>query len=527
MSKRVGLMVAMSLLVAVVAVWASHEVQGGLRRLRLTSTATTQDTGTGFYNVLPSGTSDSTINYGVFFRAKANADTVFAQPQGVAGGEPVQMTGKIVTGSSTSAATYYIQNNDTTKISVSLSFTDSNIAATGSWSGGTSGQSGTAVDSRVYLGGNGFETQSRMTIMFNDSGNQSQQTLVLSGSLRTATQNETFLLNATETRIVVHATGGNGLGNSFDTGADTVRLIVFNKTGDVVVDTALNKFDGGNGDSRFFSHNVKFDTGTNTIAVIVWDADSKAYTLATARVTVGLTATPSAESTVTSNFTAVNPTGATGNLVSSVSVQVNPTQTTIGSIQVTSASDATDSGRYTGAFAFVDSGTSGLDTRVGGSIVEVNVRNRAGNLITDLGSEKVLLTIRFNFSNMSASTVASLALLHADEVAGAWETVSGATVDSATGSIVAYVSKFSHFGLGHISGGSTLAASSSSDCVIDNTIGVTSLAGLMPSLRGVRDSFLSTSIGRVFVSGYYAFGGVLVLLIAGSSLAFAGSRREE
>ncbi|MBL4889522.1 MAG: hypothetical protein JKX97_05830 [Candidatus Lindowbacteria bacterium] len=514
------------LAVAVVGVQAATVItpQGdGLRFLTLTATNGTNDTGVGFYSLGNSG-SDSVVDVGVFFAhvpttGKISAhDTVLAT-KNTNSGSPKVLTGKVTVGSSSSVK-LTIQSSDTAQTVVSsVSVTDSNVFSQGSWSGTLSGQSGVSHDTRLWPGGStdGEDTASDLTINFADSISAQSLSRILGDSAQPS-----FSIVTTDTITIFDSGASTG---QIDTSWDTARLIVFDASGNLDVDLQMTAVTASQNHAGFTGGNatVTLETGVNTITVIFWDADSRAYQVLSKKVAIGVGSAfqnldADSQASLVSNIGSAF----SNNTISQIEVNAGPLLD-IGQIQILNPDQ--DTGAKSDNYAEYDSATSGFDTRLSGTVFEINLLDQAGNAVTALqNSQTLLVSINHSFANYSSSNASATKLLHLNSN-NQWEVVSNSTSDSANGRVTAFVSEFSIFALGLVSSTVTTVADDD-DCLIDNTIGGTSLGSIMPSLRSTRDSIMTSSLGRLLVSGYYSFAALALLFAAGTGLAYAGARKQ-
>jgi hypothetical protein len=298
-----------------------------------------------------------------------------------------------------------------------------------------------------------------------------------------------------------------------------MRIIIINPAGKVAGDSQMTRLVN---DTTWVSSSIRFETGVTKIILIFWDASQARYSIKVGRVLVSadVANVTGGAGTVSSTFSA----GGVG-VISRVDVTVSPSTPTVGSVEIVDVGN--DAGPRAGdGFITVDSNTSGFDTRLPNSVFAINLFDAAGNPITSLGSgQNFLVVIQFNFGGLSSSAASAIRLLHHNGVSNSWQVVSNSSSDSTNGRLVAYVSSFSNFAMGNVSSGSAAAPDDDDNCVIQNSLSGTSLAGLMPSLRGVRDVMMGNALGRLFVSGYYGFAAFAMILFAAAGAGLAFSKR--
>jgi len=294
--------------------------------------------------------------------------------------------------------------------------------------------------------------------------------------------------------------------NGFDTTADKARIVVV-AGGKIIGDTNMSMVSNDN----YAKVRVVFDSGVTDMYFIFWDASQAKYEILKKTVSVGVTST-----TITGGTGGASATNV-GN-ITSVTLYVNPLSPAANNVaQVDIVDVANDSGPNVDGFVFVDSNTSGFDTRMPNTVFEINLYDTTGDQITSLPSGNTfLLVLQYDKYN---SNYNSLKLLHLNSATNAWEAVSNSTADSTNQRIVAYVSSFSKFAIGNVSSSSSVASSDDNNCVVSMATSSTPFSGIMPTLRGMRDTVLGSLIGRALVSGYYGFAGLLLLAGAGLGLA--------
>lgn len=490
-----GLAVAMVVMIvgAAFATGIAESLASGMHQISLTSATVYSDDGLGFFTL---NASDSTVSDGIYISGVSTgvlADTVAAI---AGGGTPKALSGSV----SGSAGTFYVQMTDTARTTISLSFSSA-TAATGSWSSGLGG-SGTAMD--TFRSGAFFSTDSTK-LYFGDS--------VASGnfpaSLSMRINRDTASTTLADTKIAITWDSVVAVG-------DSIRLIVINAQGGIAYDTNMNRLSATD-TTWTTSANIHLETGITKFILIVWDASQAKYIFKTGRLALGVA------------YTAIPATGGWGqasNLgaLSNVTVTAGVTTPQIRQIEIVDI--ASDTAAKADGLANVDTNTSGFDTRLSRTAFTINLYDVNNNPIHTLASgQTVLVVVDYNFGGLTAAQASSIRLLHRNSGTNAWEVVSNSTPDSTNGRVVAYASNFSDFALGVVNSSSSVpAADNGSNCVIQSMAMRTGLTGILPAIRGLRDSLMASSLGRLFVSGYYAFG-MLMLVGAGFSLTLAAKRR--
>jgi hypothetical protein len=506
--KELGVFAAVALVVVgigmAIAAVAPSSATGGWHRLRLSSTTLSVDSGVGFYTLTGAGSSDSIVNNAIYFSQGVIQDTNLAVAGGSGAGTPKVLSGGVTNG----VGTFYIQMSDTARATAGVTYSSA-TEGSGTWSSTFTNNSG--ADSNIFITSAEFSSVTRTFV--GDTINGALTIWPLSASLGLASSGDSFTWpNRTDTVIAIR------LGDT--TVGDTVRIIVVNPAGRVSFDSAMNAA-AAPGDTVFVSSAISFETGVSKIIILIWDASQAKYAVKIGTVRVGAAANVNSITTADMTAEATLNIG-TGNVVVTLTV---PSQTpAIGEVQMLDV--AGDGAAKSDNFAQIDTNTSGFDTRLQNTVFQILVTDASGAPIKVLESGKTaLLVIPYNFSLLTSSQASAVRLLHLDDATNSWEVVSNSTSDSTNGRLVAYVSEFSHFAMGNVSSGAAAAPADDDNCVIQNTIGHTSLAGLMPSLRGVRDTMMGNAIGRLFVSGYYGFAAFAMILFAAAGAGFAFSKR--
>jgi len=484
-SNKLGLLAVVGLIVVAVGISMAGIVPysgDGVHLLTLSSTTSTyQDTGIALFGLR---STDSTVEGGLFLKAGNWSDTVLADKTAYGCGTP-----KIFWGSASgTAGTFYALTSDTTgKVTVSTTFSDSETSS-GSWSSSFTSSSGSCISTFISPA-----EMSSASFVFCDSSLPGQS---VTSALLESSDNISFSSPFEDTIFV----------NGFDTIVDKARIIVV-AGGKIIGDTNMSMVSADN----YAYVIVGFDSGVTDMYFIFWDASQAKYLIDMKTVSVGVTST-----TITGGTGGANATNV-GN-ITSVTLYVNPLSPAANNVaQVDIVDVANDAGPNVDGFVFVDSNTSGFDTRMPNTVFEINLYDTEGNQITSLPSGNTfLLVLQYGKYN---SNYNSLKLLHLNSATNAWEAVSNSTADSTNQRIVAYVSSFSKFAIGNVSSSSSVASSDDNNCVVSMATSSTPFSGIMPTLRGMRDTVLGSSIGRALVSGYYGFAGLLLLAGAGLGLA--------
>ncbi len=519
MYKRHGYLAAIAMVAALVGVAVATVVNNsteGAHELTLNSSTNSLDTGVGLFTL---NNSDSSVRNGIFFANGRLADTWLAFPGTIDGRGG---TGKLLTGKAAStlnsASSFYVQMSDTARTSVSTTFTDS-ATSSGSWSGTLTSNSGTCTSKFGYGGGRFSST----AVEFGDSTRTTAGGTVNSqypmSNIMSAGDSVTRTAAVTETRIAVVVRSGIDSNTN-----DTMRIIVISPAGKIVGDSQMtrNQISGvACLDSTWLSPMVRFETGINKVVIIYWDAAQAKYGFITGQINAG-----SADNAVTGGagtFTYVlhNNAPLVGQL-SRFDITLQPSTPTVTTVQL--LDPAGDGAVKSDNYANVDSNTSGFDTRLANTVIAINLFDAGGNPITQISGARFLLVIKYNFGGLSSAQASNIRLLHRDAATNTWEAVSASTPDSASGTLVAYIDEFSEYAMGTVNATSTPSAVDNDNCVINNAVGGTGLAGIMPSLRGVRDTILSTAIGRLMTSGYYT-GFFITMIVAGFGLMTVARRR--
>lgn len=496
---RYGVLFAVAMVVFAVGAavaTVAESISDGLHQISLTSSSSYVEQGVGFFEL---NKTDSSVDDGFFLSGVTDGVLSTSGLAAVA----QQGTPKPLTGSTSgSAGTFYVQNSDTARTTISLSFSSA-TAASGSWSGTLSGGSGTAMD--TFRNGAFFSADSGL-LRFGDS--------VLSANYAAskAMHEDGDTAASATTNVTVAVTW-----DSLVAAGDSIRLIVINAAGKVAGDSNMSRLTAT--DTTWVSSTVALETGVTTFIVIVWDASRSAYVINTGQLSLGATtfAIPATGGTLTlvTGSTAVG-------TISRIDVTSGVTTPAINTMQIVDL--ANDGAAKADGFATVDSNTSGFDTRLQNTAFSINLFDVNGDPIKTLASgQTVLVVVQYNFGNLTASQASSVRLLHRNSKTNSWEVVSNSTPDSTNGRLVAYVSSFSDYALGVVNTPAAAAAADDDDCAITMVAGKTGLTGILPSLRSVRDTLLGSAFGRLFVSGYYAFG-MMMLVAAGFGVALASRR---
>lgn len=476
----------------------AESISDVVHQISLTSSSSYVEQGVGLYNL---NATDSSVRYGIFMTGVTDG----ILPTNGLAAVAAQGSPKPLSGSAPSAsATFYVQNSDTARTTISLSFSSA-TAASGSWSGTLSGGSGTAMD--TFRTGSFFSADSGL-LRFGDS-------VVSANYLASQSMNsdgEADTAASTTTNVTIAVTW-----DSLVAAGDSVRLIVINAAGKVAGDSNMSRLTAT--DTTWVSSTVALETGVTKFIVIAWDASRSAYVLQTGSLSLG--ATTSTIAATGGTVTSVTGSTAVGT-ISRIDVTAGVTTPVINTIQIVDL--ANDGAAKADGFANVDTNTSGFDTRLQNTAFSINLFDVNGNPIKSLASgQTVLVVVQYNFGNLTASQASSIRLLHRNATTNSWDVVSNSTPDSTNGRLVAYVSSFSDFALGIVNTTAAAAAADDDDCAITVVAGKTGLQGILPSLRSVRDTLLGSAFGRLFVSGYYAFG-MMMLAAAGFGVALASRR---
>lgn len=506
-------------MIVVGVVWAAAAPfnvidESGIRVLGLTSTGATSDTGVGFYTI----TIQDSAAAGVFLLGapvnagsiiSGNADTALALP-GV--GLPRRIYGSAAVSGAIARTSLFIPLTDTARIDVSL--TASNAAgvdshnAIGSWASSLTGGSGAARDSFRYA--TSFAAQN---VVFGDSTG-ALPLFPLSNQIRAL--GATTWARKVDTNIAIIF----GTGNDSAAPNDTARLIAFGPAGNLITDTVLRRMYSN--DSTFATvGTISFDSGTTDIYVIYWSDSVSKLALHHAAVTVGNAVVNLISTTQT---VAVSAMGS----ISSAALTVVPSAPQVNQVQITDIGG--DGAARSDAFARFDTNTAGFDTRLSNTVFEMKLR-AAGEEVTRLAAgQDYLVVIGYNFSALSPTVANSIKLLRLNPQTERWEVArdgNGSTAhnnsDSTNSRVVARVSEFSIFALGAVAATAVAADAEDDQCVIDATLGRSGLAGVMPALRGARDSIMDSVLGRFLVSSYYGLG-LALLLFTGAGLAYVRRR---
>lgn len=473
---------------------------GGWHAIFLTTTGSSNDTGLGHAQFNSSAVSDTAVRFGFFVRnTRSNGlnDTILADLAATGSGSGLALTGGFTSGT---AATFTIQRSDSASINVSATFSDS-ATSSGTWSseltGGTGTETSTFRASNLYslVGARfgqrtGADTVADQFPLFN---------LPVTGDTTTtfSTAQDTIVVFSVDT----------------STQGDSVRLLVIDPANRLTYDTQMIRVTGAGaaGDTTFISQgNIRFEVGTTKLIAILWDQDTAKYLFTAVNVTISQDrdTLSGGAGTASANFNT-----ATSN-VANVTVTVPaPTTPVINAIDI--IDNGGDQGFKSDSYANIDSNTSGMETRAANSVFTVNLLANDSSLITVLTGGAVSMTITMDSVVNDSS---SLSLLRHNSITNSWEVAgTSQSFNSATGQLtVNGMTKFSNFALGKFSSSSSAPGGDGGTCVIENTFSGTSLSGIMPSLRGMRDSVLGSAAGRLFVSGYYGFAGTIAFL------AFAG-----
>lgn len=500
----------------------------GLHVLTLTktsSTATPSDSGVGYFEADQSGQDTSLV--GLFFQGSASNftnDTFLARADSAgatvqSSGSPKVLSGLVTASASTTAsATLYVQSSDTARNTITATFSSADTS-TGTWSSALTSASGTSAS--------GFRTASTFSDSKLHFGGPAESDTRLAGGPYGIFQSQwvvdthlTVAAGQCDSVVIVTA------GSHFAQSGDTLRLIVINPAGRVTQDTSMRRLGGGGLtvaadtvalDTVYVTRGVvRFETGITTLVAIWWDANKAKYRVRTNYVTTNSTAPVvigggSGVGSTSSNFTA-------GAGVASVALTLSGSTPTVNSILL--ADVGNDTSFKSDAYATVDTNTSGMDTRMPFSVYSVSFFAADSSLITNLTSGSITMTVTIRGPVGADSSI--LSVLRLNEATNKWEVDGTSQTNVFVGAnrviTVFGKTKLSIQGLGRIVGSSASVADDDGTCVIANTIGKSPFASMMPSLRIARDSFLSSAVGRMFVSSYYSLGMIAFAMVVGLGL---------
>ncbi len=466
----------------------AESISSGLHQISLTSSTTYTDQGVGLFTL---NASDSAVRNGLFMSGVTDGVLPTNGLAAVAGqGTPKPLSGSV----SSAAGTFYVQMSDTARTTISLSFSSA-TAASGSWSGALSGGSGTAMD--TFRTGSFFSEDSS-TFRFGDS----MTSAIYPASNEMRTNGETASATTDSVQVVL-------TWDSLAAAGDSVRIIVINASGRIAGDSNMSQ--RTTGDTTWISPVVALETGVTKFVIIVWDASRSKYVIRTARLARGVTSQAIA---ATGGWVQATPVGTS---LGAVTVTAGVTTPQVRRIEIVDI--ANDGAVKADGLANVDTNTSGFDTRLTGTAFSVNLFDINNNPITTFPTgQNILVVVDYNFGNLSAAQASNIRLLRRNSATNAWENVSSSTPDSTNGRVVSYVTNFSDFTLGTVNVGSSVASADDDDCAISTVAGRTGLQGVLPAFRSVRDTLMGSVFGRLFVSGYYAFG---MMMLAAAGLGFA------
>lgn len=276
---------------------------------------------------------------------------------------------------------------------------------------------------------------------------------------------------------------------------------------------------------------VDIDTGTNYIYVVHFGetvgvnnlkdaaltaADSYGVLLGTVQivnVTTGAVATGDFSNNNTVSATATNAVlTVSGDYNQQLTLTVQPVASTAIAVQNADSRSA-ESKMDTYIFDFTVFGTNG------------QIHDLAAASVGGTGNATVSIIV----TGTDTTRVGTHGLIRINPTTLAWENVPGSSrstspnASSITVSATVTELPGQIFAVGTVSGASTPPAHDD-DCVVNAAFGNTSLAGMMPSMRSVRDGMLGNPLGRMFVSGYYAAGSFMVLAL-GLGLTLAARRK--
>lgn len=515
-NRKYGYLVAIVLTGALMGIAFATVVNkdpNGVHELTVSSSTNTVDTGLGIFTL----NNDSTIRNALFLSNAKFQDTFLAIPGTInaLGGTAKILTGKAASSLNTTS-TFYVQMSDTARTTISTTFTDS-ATSSGSWSSSFTSNSGTCTSKFGYGGGRFSST----AISFGDSTgaiSQTGQSFSISNAMRSG-DSVTVAANPVETQIAVTVR------SAVDSNVgDTMRIIIISPSGKIVGDSQMSRSAGpASTDTTWVSPRARFETGVNTVVVIYWDGGQSKYMFKTGRINVATVDNAVTGGGGTFSLVVTNSAPAVGQL-SRIDITLYPSTPTVATVQILDPTG--DGAPKSDNYALVDTNTTSFDTRLASTVFSINLFDAGGNPITAVSGAQFLIVLKYNFGNLTASQVANTKLLHRNAQTNAWEVVSNSTADSASGTLVAYVSNFSDFAMGNVTSSSAPPPPSNNNCVITSAIGGTGLAGIMPALRGTRDALMETSIGRLITSGYYSVAsGILLALALGGFGVFTARRR--
>lgn len=416
-------------------------------------------------------------------------------------GTPVSVNGSHSL--SAGSTTRYLQRTDSSRITLTTAVYSDSVtgsAARTTWSSAFTGGTGYATETFFYANATGnFSTRTLAWDRFIANLNTLQTTDSLVLGTSNASVSESFVFS-----VDTVVTG------------DTARFIVVRPNGKVYETQAL-RVAGATSETFSMPSQYRLETGLNTVYAFYWNANESRLKILNSDIIMGAQTTA---------ITAGSGGAAASNVTSAISqvaliVNSNHLYPQVGQVIITGVDAAGP--RASDNFVVVDSNTSGFDTRMPNSVFEILVRDTAGNYITQLPTNQTfLVTVGYNFSGLSSSVASGLKLLRLNESTNSWEVVSNSSSDSQNSRIVGYLTGFSKYAIGNVST-SSAARVDDDDCAISLVAGKTGLQGILPSFRSVRDTLMGSVFGRLFVSGYYAFG-MMMLVAAGLGVALAARR---